>query len=118
MPAVRNLPALCSCCGRSGCLRLPDRSRKANTRPCQSQNRTLTEQTKAQLAEIENLKIHARHVEDQLIRAEEDLARLEQQSGRGEQVRTSAARFPRAERPADRPGRALSQLAIRSENLA
>ena len=32
----------------------------------------------AQLAEIENLKIHSRHVEDQLIRAEEDLARLDQ----------------------------------------
>ncbi len=44
----------------------------------QSQNRALTEQTRAQLAEIENLKIHARGVEDQLIRAEEDLARLDQ----------------------------------------
>jgi hypothetical protein len=43
----------------------------------QSQNRTLTEQTKAQLAEIENLKIHSRSVEDRLIRAEEDLARAQ-----------------------------------------
>jgi len=43
----------------------------------QSQNRTLTEQSRAQLAEIENLKIHARHVEDQLIRSEEELARLD-----------------------------------------
>jgi chemotaxis protein MotB len=41
----------------------------------QSQNRTLTEQSRAQLAEIENLKIHTRSVEDRLIRAEEDLAR-------------------------------------------
>jgi chemotaxis protein MotB len=48
---------------------------------CQSQNRTLSEQTRAQLSEIENLKIHSRHVEDQLIRAEEDLARLDQRSG-------------------------------------
>lgn len=48
---------------------------------CQSQNRTLTEQSKAQLAEIENMKIHTRHVEDQLIRAEEDLARAEQKNG-------------------------------------
>jgi chemotaxis protein MotB len=43
----------------------------------QSQNRALTEQSRAQLAEIENLKIHARGVEDRLIDAEEDLARLE-----------------------------------------
>jgi len=48
----------------------------------QSQNRTLSEQTRAQLAEIENLKIHSRHVEDQLIHAEEELARLDQKSGR------------------------------------
>ncbi len=47
----------------------------------ESQNRTLAEQTKAQLAEIENLKIHARGVEDRLIRAEEDLARADS-SGR------------------------------------
>ena len=48
----------------------------------QSQNRVLTEQLRDQLAEIENLKIHTRHVEDQLIQAEEDLARQEQHSGR------------------------------------
>ncbi len=48
---------------------------------CQSQNRTLSEQSRAQLSEIENLKIHSRHVEDQLIRAEEDLARLDQRNG-------------------------------------
>jgi chemotaxis protein MotB len=35
----------------------------------------LSEQSRAQLAEIENLKIHARHVEDQLIEAERSLAR-------------------------------------------
>jgi chemotaxis protein MotB len=40
----------------------------------ESQNRSLTEQSRAQLAEIENLKIHARHVEDQLIQAERELA--------------------------------------------
>ncbi len=53
---------------------------------CQSQNRTLTEQTKAQLAEIENLKIHSRRVEDQLIHAEEELARLEQPLSRDRQL--------------------------------
>jgi len=51
----------------------------------QSQNRTLTEQGRAQLSEIENLKIHARHVEDQLIKTEGDLARLDQ--GRGRHLR-------------------------------
>ena len=61
----------------------------------QSQNRTLTEQTHSQLSEIENLKIHSRHVEDQLIQAEEDLARAE---GPG------------------RSGRALSGLAVRSQD--
>jgi flagellar motor protein MotB len=53
---------------------------------CQSQNRTLSEQSRAQLSEIENLKIHSRHVEDQLIRAEEDLARLDQRNGGRAQI--------------------------------
>jgi chemotaxis protein MotB len=61
------------CCG---CL-----ASKSQVAALQSQNRTLNEQTRAQLAEIENLKIHSRNVEDRLIRAEEDLARAEQ-SGR------------------------------------
>ncbi len=60
---------------------------KSQFSACQSQNRTLTEQTRAQLAEIENLKIHTRHVEDQLIRAEEDLARAEQKGGRSKLAR-------------------------------
>lgn len=44
----------------------------------QSQNRMLTEQSRAQLAEIENLKIHSRSIEDRLIQAEQELARVEQ----------------------------------------
>jgi chemotaxis protein MotB len=48
----------------------------------QSQNRSLTEQSQAQLVEIENLKIHSRDVEDQLIKAESDLARAEGAGGR------------------------------------
>ncbi len=47
----------------------------------QAQNRTLTEQLKAQQAETENLKFHTRSVENQLVRAEADLARMEQISG-------------------------------------
>ena len=43
----------------------------------ESNNRALSEQSRAQLAEIENLKIHTRGVEDRLIHAEEDLARFE-----------------------------------------
>ena len=49
---------------------------------CQSQNRILSEQSTAQLAEIEKLKVHTRSVEDQLIRAEAELARLENQNQR------------------------------------
>ncbi len=49
----------------------------------QSQNRTLTEQTKAQLAEIENLKSHARRLEDKLIEAEQQLAVLDQRINQG-----------------------------------
>lgn len=44
----------------------------------QAQNRSLTEQSKAQLAEIENLKHHARQLEDRLIEAEQQLALMEQ----------------------------------------
>ncbi len=43
------------------------------------QNRMLLEQQKAQLAEIENLKIHAHSIEDRLIQTEEDLARRDDQ---------------------------------------
>jgi chemotaxis protein MotB len=73
----------------------------------QSQNRTLTEQTRAQLAEIENLKVHSRHVEDQLIRAEEDLARLEQKGG---------GKFARGRVPEGLSGQ-LSELARRYPSL-
>lgn len=43
----------------------------------QSQNRILTEQNRAQLAEIQNLKIHNRQTEDKLIQAEVELAQLD-----------------------------------------
>jgi hypothetical protein len=45
-----------------------------------TQNRILLEQTKAQLAEIENLKIHARQLEDRLLVAESRLAQQEEHS--------------------------------------
>jgi hypothetical protein len=44
----------------------------------QTQNRSLLEQNRAQLAEMENLKAHARRLEDKLIEAER---RVESESG-------------------------------------
>jgi flagellar motor protein MotB len=91
MPAARDalslfvVAALASC----GCQTVSQSKYAA----CQSQNRTLSEQTRAQLSEIENLKIHSRHVEDQLIRAEEDLARLDQRNG-GSRAQMTGTRLP------------------------
>lgn len=45
------------------------------------QSRALGEQNRAQLAEIENLKVHTRNTEDQLKRAEEELALIEERVG-------------------------------------
>ena len=45
----------------------------------QTENRVLTDQNRAQLTEIQNLKAHARDIENQLIHREEDLALLENQ---------------------------------------
>jgi chemotaxis protein MotB len=50
-----------------------------------SQNRTLAERARAQQTEIENLRLHSRNVEDQLIQAEEDLARLDDHDHRQQQ---------------------------------
>jgi len=47
----------------------------------QTQNRVLAEQSRAQLAEIANLKVHSRNVEDQLASTEEKLAVYEEQRG-------------------------------------
>ena len=48
---------------------------------CQTQNRALSEQCRAQLAEIENLKIHSRNAGEQLIRTEKELALLQEEIG-------------------------------------
>ncbi|NLX97643.1 MAG: OmpA family protein [Rhodopirellula sp.] len=53
-------------------------STRSQVTALQSQNRALDEQCKAQAARIENLQIHSRNVEDQLIRAEEELALMEE----------------------------------------
>jgi chemotaxis protein MotB len=63
------------CC--AGCLVAP----KSQLLDCQTQNRVLAEQNRAQLAEIDNLKVHCNLTEDKLARAEEDLALLERRVG-------------------------------------
>ena len=94
-----------ACC--AGCQFVPA-SRLAAV---QSQNRTLTEQSRAQLAEIENLKVHSRKVEDQLIGAEEQLAQLNQGSG-GRQL----ASYKRGLVPTGVSGR-LAELSNRYPSL-
>src|ERR1700722_6424104 len=48
---------------------------------CEAQSRELSEQNKAQLAEIANLKAHNRTVENRLMKAEEELALLDERAG-------------------------------------
>ena len=69
----------------------------------QSQNRVLTEQSRAQLAEIQNLKIHARSVEDKLINAEREIAELDQRGG-GHRPAPTALGSPRLKVLAEAPG--------------
>jgi chemotaxis protein MotB len=79
MKAVRPLAALLACSAlvcSSGCL-VP----RAQLTDCEARNRALAEQHRAQLAEIDNLKIHNRNTEDRLMRTEEDLAVLEERLG-------------------------------------
>ncbi|HEY1784921.1 MAG TPA: OmpA family protein [Pirellulales bacterium] len=59
----------------------------------QSQNKTLAERASAQQAEIENLKLHTRNVENQLIRAEEDLARLDE-GGKADRHKLASSKRP------------------------
>ncbi len=65
---------VCTCAGLSGCM-VPQSQLTA----AQSQNRTLAQQNRAQLAEIDNLTAHNREVENQLIRSQRELAALEEQ---------------------------------------
>ncbi len=67
------LVALVTAVALAGCGWVPQSKFSA----LESQSRILGEQNNAQLAEIENLKIHARTIEDRLIRADQELARLD-----------------------------------------
>ncbi len=80
----------------------------------QVQNRTLAERGSAQQAEIENLKLHTRNVENQLIRAEEDLARLDDHSRADRKL--AGSRRPRAE--AGYGGGMPAELGTRLADLA
>jgi chemotaxis protein MotB len=61
----------------SGCLFAP----RTELNAAQAENRALTEQNRAQLTEIENLKNHSRTLEDRVIHSEEQVARLQERSG-------------------------------------
>ena len=83
-PSLRSLSScgrlalftLAFCCAPVGCGFVP----KTQFNACESQARILNEQSQAQLAEIANLKAHSRKLEDQLLKAEKDLAGLEQRT--------------------------------------
>ncbi|MHC4403249.1 MAG: OmpA/MotB family protein [Planctomycetota bacterium] len=61
----------------SGCILVP----KARLNELNARTVALSEQNRAQKTLIENLKVHSRNMEDQLMRTEEDLALLEEQTG-------------------------------------
>jgi chemotaxis protein MotB len=80
MPSQRRLEwmlvglSVAACCG---CQFVP--ASQMNT--VQAQNRALSEQNHAQLAELDNLKAHNRQIEDKLIKAEEQLALADEKRG-------------------------------------
>jgi hypothetical protein len=67
--AVGSLVVICAGCSGVG----------GSLGTLQTQNRSLLEQNRAQIAEIENLKSHSRRLEDKLIEAERHLALVEEQ---------------------------------------
>lgn len=75
--ALLGLLALILTAVSSGCLFAP----RSQLTSLESQNKALVEKDRAQMARIQNLEVHSRNVEDQLMRAEEDLALLDQQLG-------------------------------------
>jgi chemotaxis protein MotB len=60
-----------------GCLIAP----RTELNAAQAENRALTEQNRAQLAEIENLKVHGHTLENRVIRSEDQLAHLQDRAG-------------------------------------
>ena len=76
MPLARSSSAYCATAAVALCFLCGCESMKVAS--LESQNRVLAEQSRAQLAEIANLKAHSRRVEDQLIEAERRLAEVDQ----------------------------------------
>jgi len=74
LPAFGSLAAVALCCG---CTVVP----LAQWKAVKSQAETLGERNRVLSAELENLQVHARNTEDQLMRTEQDLALLEKQLG-------------------------------------
>jgi chemotaxis protein MotB len=96
---------------------------------CQAENRNLSDQNRAQLAEIENLKVHSRDLEDRVIRSERQLAQVQERGtldqkqletyqrerdGLYEQFKGMA--FGRGRMPPEL-GRQLAELSKRYSNL-
>ncbi|MEE8452533.1 MAG: OmpA family protein [Thermoguttaceae bacterium] len=84
MKAARLLPAYLPMCllvgicfSVSGCALVP----RSQIAQFQSEVQVLSEQRKAHLAEIENLKIHSENLGDQLFRTEEELGLLQEELG-------------------------------------
>ena len=79
MKAARLLP-ICLSLGAliavPGCL-----APKSQLTECQTQNRAMAEQCRAQLAEIENLKTHSKNLGEQLMRTEKELALMQEEVG-------------------------------------
>ncbi len=80
MTAVRVPLALCllgALPGAGGCLFVPLTTHRA----CQTENRNLSELSRAQAVELQTLRTHARAKEDHLLQAERALARIEEELG-------------------------------------
>ncbi len=75
MKALVGLVLGAAAAAMSGCTLVPTTEYNA----CQAENRNLADQSRAQLAEIENLKVHSRDLEDRVIQSERQLARLQEQ---------------------------------------
>jgi chemotaxis protein MotB len=68
---------LASLAASSGCLFVP----KAELYALKAQHQELARRNRAQIVEIENLRIHSRNIENQLMRTEEELALMEEEAG-------------------------------------
>lgn len=98
----------------SGCVFVP----KTKLTASETQNRALSEQNRAQLTEIENLKVHTRDVEEQLARTEQRLALFQQRVGLdGEQLANYERIDEELQAVRSGPWRMASEVSRRLEEL-